>query len=272
MQNRSKYQRIGLLAGAGEIPIYFARKAREEGIDLVSIAFSDDIDSNLEPFVDKHYSIGLGQSGKIFETLKKESIQDILMLGKVEKNIVFKPQLFDMRSLKVLKCLATQEDKSLLNGVIEEMEKEGFSVLNQMEFLKELFPKKGILTRCKPSRKAEEDIQFGIPIAKKLADMEIGQTLIIKNKTVVAVESAEGTDQTIERGCSLAKGKCGAVKVSRTNQDYRYDTPGIGKKTVELLIQSKASFLALEAERVMIIDLPQVVTLADKGGLSIVAV
>ena len=128
MKNRGTFQRIGLLAGAGEIPVYFARKAKENGIELVSIAFSDDIDSNLMPFVDKHYSIGLGQSGKIFETFKKESVRGILMLGKVDKSIIFKPQLFDLRSLKALKRLTTQEDKSLLNGVIEEMEKEGFDV------------------------------------------------------------------------------------------------------------------------------------------------
>ena len=272
MKNRGTFQRIGLLAGAGEIPVYFARKAKENGIELVSIAFSDDIDSNLMPFVDKHYSIGLGQSGKIFETFKKESVRGILMLGKVDKSIIFKPQLFDLRSLKALKRLTTQEDKSLLNGVIEEMEKEGFDVLNQIKFLKELFPKKGNLTRRKLSKQEGEDIRFGLPIAKKLADMEIGQTIIVKNKTVLAVESAEGTDQTIERGCLLAKGKSGVIKVSRTNQDYRYDAPGIGKKTVETLIQGKASFLAVEAERVMIVELPKVLKLANDGGISIVAV
>jgi len=269
---QSTSQRIGLLAGAGDIPVYFARRARENGVQLVSIAFSDAIDADLRPFVERHYSIGVGQSGKILDTLKKENVEGVLMLGKIEKKILFKPQLFDLRALKALKRLLTHEDKSVLSGVIVELQKEGFTVLSQMEFLKELFPEPGVLTRRKPSRQEDEDIRFALPIAKKLADMEIGQTLLVKNKTVVAVESAEGTDQTIQRGCALAKGKCVAVKVSRTDQDYRYDTPGIGKNTVELLVQGGASVLAVEAGRVMIVDLPQVVKLADAGGLSLVAV
>ncbi|MFQ5673529.1 MAG: LpxI family protein [Nitrospinales bacterium] len=272
MQNFGTSQRIGLLAGAGDIPVYFARRARARGVQLVSIAFSKDIDASLQPFVDRHYSIGVGQSGKIVDTLKKENVHGVLMLGKIEKSILFKPQLFDLRALKALKRLVTHEDKSVLSGVIVELQKEGFTVLSQMEFLKELFPEPGVLTHRKPSRKEDEDIRFALPIAKKLADMEIGQTLLVRNKTVIAAEAVEGTDQAIQRGCSLAKGKCVAVKVSRTNQDYRYDTPGIGEKTVELLVQGGASVLAVEAGRVMIADLPQVVKRADEGGLSLVAV
>lgn len=265
-------QRIGLLAGRGGIPVYFARKASANGIKVVSIAFSKEIDSSLRPYVETSHAIGVGQLGKIIRTLKKENIRDLLLLGKVDKSVIFKPQLFDLRALKALKLLATREDKSLLDRVIQEFEDEGFVVLNQKTFLKELFPEKGTLTRRKPSKQEMEDVEFGFPIAKKLADMEIGQTLIVKNKTVVAAEAVEGTDQAIQRGCALSKGKCVVVKVSRTHQDYRYDSPGIGARTVELLIQGKASVLAVEAERVMVMDLPQVVKLADDGGLSIVAV
>lgn len=272
MQNHDSYQRIGLLAGAGDIPIYFARKASENGIRLVSIAFSDEIDAGLKPYVEKHFSIGIGRMSKILRTLKQENIQGLLMLGKVEKSIIFKPQLFDMRALKTMKRLATHEDKSLLHGVIAELEKEGITVLDQKDFLKELFPQKGVLTKRKPSKQEMQDVEFGFHIARKLADMEIGQTLIVKNKTVVATEAAEGTDQAIQRGCELAKGKCAAIKVSRTNQDYRWDIPGVGKKTVELLIQGKASVLAIEAGRVMVMDLPEVLKTANKAGLSIVAI
>lgn len=272
MQNRDSCQRIGLLAGAGGIPVYFARKASANGIRLVSIAFSDEIDAGLKPYVEKHFSIGIGRMNKILRTLKQENIQDLLMLGKVEKSVVLKPQFFDTSVLKILKRLATHEDKSLLDWVIAEFEKAGITVLDQKDFLKELFPQKGVLTRRKPSKQEMQDIEFGFHIAKKLADMEIGQTLIVKNKTVVATEAAEGTDQAIQRGCELAGSKCAAIKVSRTNQDYRWDIPGVGKKTVELLIQGKASVLAIEAGRVMIMDLPEVLKTADKAGLSIVAV
>lgn len=274
MENRSDNspQRIGLIAGAGEIPVYFARKASENGIRLVSVSFSDEIGSHLQSYVEKNYCIGIGQSDKIFRTLKAEGISDILMLGKVDKSIIFRLQMFDLRSLNFLKRLHNREDKTLLVGVIRELEREGIAVLSQKEYMSELFPAAGVLTRRQPAKQDAEDIEFGMPIARKLADMEIGQTLIVHKKTVVAVEGVEGTDQTIQRGCALSKGKCIAIKVSRTDQDYRYDCPGIGTKTVEQLVQGKASVLAVEAGRVMMIDLPGIIKLADAGGLSIVAV
>ena len=268
MKNQSR--RIGLLAGTGEIPVYFAERAAKNGIRIVSISFSDEIHEKLEPLVDKAYSISLGKTGKIFKTLQAENITDLVMLGKFDKKIIFKPSFFDLRAVKILKNLATQEDKTLLLGVINELEKEGFYVLDQKELLGEIFPNKGILTERKPSNKEMEEIEFGLPIAKKLADMEIGQTIVVKNKTVVAVEAIEGTDKTLERGCELSRGKCIAVKVTRTNQDYRYDVPGIGPKTLESLINGGASVLALEAGRVMVVDQPRIVEMADRANLSIV--
>ena len=156
--------------------------------------------------------------------------------------------------------------------MIREIEKEGLNVLDQKELLGEVFPGKGVLTERKPSIKEMEDIKFGIPIAKKLADMEIGQTIVVKNKTVVSVEAIEGTDRALERGCELSRGKCVAVKVSRTNQDYRYDVPGIGPQTMESLRNGGASVLAMEAERVMVVDQKKVVEVANRAKISIVCV
>ena len=265
-------RRIGLLAGTGRIPVYFAERAAQSGIRIVSVSFSDDIHKKLEPFVDKAYSISLGRTGKIFKILKDENITDLVMLGKFDKKIIFKPSFFDLRAIKILKNLATQEDKTLLLGVIKELEKEGFRVLDQKKLLGEIFPSKGILTKRKPSKKEMEEIQFGLPIAKKLADMEIGQTIVVRNKTVVAVEAIEGTDKTLERGCELSRGKCTAVKVSRTNQDYRYDVPGIGPQTIESLINGGGSVLALEAGKVMVVDQPRIVEMADQANMSIVCI
>ena len=264
--------RIGLLAGSGEIPVYFARKAAESGLRLVSIAFSNEIDEHLKPFVEKNYCIGVWKSDKILQTLKRENIGHLLMLGKVDKRIIFKPQMPDMRAIKFLKRLATHKDKAVLDGVIREFEKEGITVLSQREYLRELFPEKGVLTRNQPSLQEMEDVEYGISIARQMADLEIGQTVVVKNKMVVAVEAAEGTDLALERGCELAGEKAVGVKVSRTDQDFRYDCPGVGRRTAEILIQKEASVLAIEAERVMVIDLPELIELADQKKLAIVAV
>ncbi|MFQ5450875.1 MAG: LpxI family protein [Nitrospinaceae bacterium] len=264
--------RIGLIAGSGEIPLYFARKAFKNGIPLVSIGFTDEIQSRLVPFAEKTYSIGVGKPSKIFRILKEEKIRDVLILGKVDKNVIFRPQLFDLRSLRFLKNIKSKEDRTLMEGVIREVEKEGFRVLDQRQFLREIYPDAGVLTRRKPSPEEMEDIEFGFPIAKKLADMEIGQTIIVKNKTVVAVEAIEGTDRAIDRGCALVQGKCVAIKVSRTHQDYRYDSPGVGLKTLEGLTRGGARVLALEAGRVMLVEQSQVLEMADRAGVSIVCV
>ena len=264
--------RIGLVAGDGEVPIYFARKASQQGIKLVSIGFSEEIEKGLAPFSEKSYAIGVGQLGKIFETLHQNNVKDLLILGKVDKSVIFKLQKFDLKALQFLKNIVTHEDKVLLLGVIAELEKEGFRVLSQKEFLSDIFPEKGNLSRRVPTKQELEDIEFGLPIARKLADMEIGQTLIVKNKTVVAVEALEGTDRAIQRGCELAQGKCVMIKVSRTNQDYRYDSPGIGPQTIRLLAEGKAGVLVLEAERVMVVEQKQVLDLANEAKIAVVSV
>lgn len=262
--------KIGLIAGSGEVPIYFARKASQLGIKIVSVGFSEEIQNSLTPFSEQSYSIGVGQAGKILNTFQENDVKDLLILGKVDKGIVFKLQKFDLKALKFLKNIVTHEDKVLLLGMIDELKKEGFTVLSQKEFLSEIFPPKGNLTRRGPSKQELEDIEFGLPIARKLADMEIGQTLIVKNKTVVAVEALEGTDRAIQRGCELAQGKCVVIKVSRTNQDYRYDSPGIGPQTIRML--SEGSVLALESERVMVVEEEKVVDLANQAKIAVTCV
>ncbi len=265
-------QRIGLIAGAGEIPVYFVKKAHEDGLRIVSVAFTDEIDARLKPFVEKNYSIGLAKSGKILKTLEKENIKDILIIGKVEKKMLFKPQLFDLETLKLIMSFRTHQDKNVMLKIIEKIESRGFKVLDQMEYMKELYPGKGVLTRRQPSEKEMADIESGFPIARYMADQEIGQTLVVKNKTVIAVEAVEGTDQAIERGCGLGQGGCAVIKVSRTSQDYRFDSPGIGTQTLERMIQGKASVVAVEAGRIMIVELDKVVEQADRAGISIVCI
>jgi DUF1009 family protein len=270
--NTQATQRIGLIAGAGEIPVYFAKKAHKNGLRIVSVAFTDEIDSRLKPFVEKNYSIGLAKSGKILKTLEEENIKEILIIGKVEKKMIFKPQLFDLETLKLIMSFRTHQDKTVMLKIIEEIESKGFKVLDQMEYMKELYPEKGVLTRRQPTEKEMADIEFGLPIARYMADQEIGQTIVVKNKTVIAVEAVEGTDQTIERGCSLGQEGCSVIKVSRTSQDYRFDSPGIGSQTLERMAQGKASVVALEAGRIMIVERDKVVAQADRAGISIVCV
>ncbi|MCF8719544.1 LpxI family protein [Nitrospina gracilis] len=270
--NHDSGQPIGLIAGAGDIPVYFARKAKERGIPLISVSFTEAIGETLKPYVEQNFCISPVKAGKIFSTLETTHVRDVLILGKVEKEMIFRPQLFDLFSLKFVMSLTTSQDKDILTRIIEEVEKRGYTVLDQMDFMKELYPSAGVLTRTKPTKKTLADIEAGFAIAKYMADQEIGQTLVMKGGTVIAVEAVEGTDRALGRGCELSQGECTAIKVSRTDQDYRFDSPGIGPKTVETLIAGNAAALAIEAGRVMVIEREKVIDMADAAGLVIVSV
>ncbi len=264
------HSRVGIIAGAGDIPVYFAQKAFAENVELVSIGLSKEIETRLAPFSASHYSIGVGRAGKIYDALKKENVVDLIILGKVEKSLIFKPQLFDFQTVKFLAKLRNREDKTVMVALIEALEDEGFQIMDQRQCMPEMFPGEGVLTKRAPTKNEIEDVEFGLSLARKLADMEIGQTIVVKNKSVVAVEGVEGTDKALERGCELAKGKAVAVKVSRTGQDYRYDCPGVGPATVQTLARGGASVLALEAGGVMIVEREKTVALANEARLSIV--
>ena len=263
---------IGLIAGTGEIPLYFARMAEKKGIKIVAIAFSNAIEKTLRPYTKKSYSIGFWKSETILQTLQQENVTSLLMLGKIDKRIVFKPQFPEMRSLRFLKRMLNHDDKTLLEGVLSELEKEGISVLSQRDYLPELFPCQGVLTQRQPTEDEMADVKYGFSLARKMADLEVGQTVAVKNKTAVAIEALEGTDRALERGCELSGGKCVAVKVSRTNQDFRFDCPGVGVKTIETLAKGDASVLAIEAGRVMIIGLNEVIKKADEENITLVAI
>lgn len=265
-------QLIGLIAGSGEVPVYFADKAKAQGIRVVSISLTKEIGELIEPLVEKNFNINIGQPGKMFKAFKGEDVTGVVIMGKIEKSMIFRLQMLDLEALKFIKALKNHQDKSFMLSVIDRIKEMGGTVLDQKELVPELFPEKGVLTRKQPSKKTLTDIEFGLPIARNMADQEIGQTIVVRNETVIAVEAVEGTDKTIERGCEIANGGCSVVKVSRTEQDYRFDAPGIGPHTMELMIKGKASALALEAGRVMIINQEKVVDMADAAGISIVCV
>jgi UDP-2,3-diacylglucosamine hydrolase len=271
MNSTTAPELTGLIAGAGEVPLYFAQKAKKAGLKILAIAFTPQIQADLEPFVEKSYCIGVGKLDKIFKTLQKEQVRDLIILGKVDKSVIFRPQLFDLRSLKIITNLKNRGDKVLMEAVIEELDKEGLRLLDQRQFMPEIFPAKGVLTKRQPSEEEMKDVEFGLPIARKLADMEIGQTLVVKNQVVVAVEAVEGTNRAIERGCQLVQ-KAVVVKVSRSHQDFRYDSPGVGSETLQGMIDGKASVLALEAGCIMLLEQEKTLAMAEKHHISIICI
>ncbi|MDP7350240.1 MAG: UDP-2,3-diacylglucosamine diphosphatase LpxI [Nitrospinota bacterium] len=268
----TKLDRVGLIAGTGELPRIVAKQAAEDNLKVFAIALSKDSISSLQPVCNKVIHLGIGQTNKILKTLKNEKIKNVLMIGKVDKKVIFQTKIFDFRSLKILKNMKLKDDKSLMMVVIDELKLEGINCLDQSMFLKKLFPSKGVLTKRKSTKSEWEDIQYGFSIAKKMAQMEIGQTVVVKDKSIVAVEAMEGTDQTIMRGLKIAGKGAVVVKVSRPKQDFRYDIPVVGETTFSMMIKGKAAVLALEAERTLMVNKEKMVELANKYQISIVAV
>lgn len=264
-------KKIGLLAGSGNTPLLLARCAEKMGVEVVSILLCDDNHASLKALSRKAFSFGVGQTGKIIKALHSEEVKDLVLIGKINKDVIFNKKAFDLRSLKILSKMKRKDDHSLMKAIFAELAKEGINVVNQTLFLREYMPETGVMGKRKPGKSELSDIAFGFPIAKKLAHMEIGQTIVVKDKTVVAVESMEGSDNTIRRGCDIAGKGAVIIKVSRPNQDWRFDVPTVGLRTIQAATEGHSSVLAIESGRMLFVEREEGIKLADSLNLAVSA-
>ncbi|MBI3329142.1 MAG: LpxI family protein [Nitrospinae bacterium] len=196
---------IGLVAGEGELPPILARAMLGRGREVVAIALCEQAHARLNPLVQRLYSFGAGQGNRIIDTLKREGVRELVIIGKVSKEVLFRRWRLDSRALRVLRRAGSFRDDALLREVIREFESEGIRVVEQSHFLPELCPKGGVLTHRRPTRREWRDIAYGFSAARGVGALGIGQTIVVKRGTVLAVEGMEGTDETIARGCRLAQ-------------------------------------------------------------------
>ncbi len=265
-------KRIGLITGNGKFPVFICRAAKGQNIGIVVIAVKDEIDSDLSRYVDKIYRIELGQGKKLLEILKKENLKYAIMAGKIKKTTIFK-QTFKMDEVtrNVLRSAIDRGDDTILKAIADRLKKEGIQLLDSTRFLKSIMAKRGIYTRGNPNRSQREDIDFGFKIAKAVGGLDIGQTVIIKKKAVIAVEAIEGTDEAIIRAGGLSPG-CVVVKTSKPEQDMRFDVPTVGLNTIESMKKAAACVLAIEAEKTLILEKDAMIKEANKAGICIIAV
>lgn len=267
-----KIKKLGLIAGGGKLPVLAANAAREKNIEIITIAFTEQIGAELRPYSEKVHNYGVGQATKIINTLKQEGVEYVIILGKVDKGIIFNKFSLDWRALQSLIRIKRGSDESLFSAIKEELSKDGLKLLDQTLFLKDYLIKKGVMTQRKPTNKEWRDIEFGFRVAKEIGRLDIGQTIVVKDGTVLAVEAIEGTDDAIRRGCQFSNGSAIVVKVSRPLQDFLLDAPTVGSETIERMKEGEASVLALEVEKTLAIDLKKMIHLADQAGISIVGV
>ncbi len=266
-------KRIGLIAGNRKFPLLFAASAKKKGCQIIAVAIKGDTSPELKKLVDKIYWLNLSEFEKMFDIFKAENIDGVVMAGQISPARLFSKEINKSPALKeILNSLKDKKADTLFGAVAKKLEASGFTLLDSTIFLEEYLPKAGTLTKHQPDFNTWDDIHFGLKLAKAVADLDIGQTVAIKSKAIVAVEAFEGTDNLIRRSAKIGRGKVVIVKVSKPKQDMRFDIPVIGLNTVKNLVKAKANCLAFEAGKTLFIDQEESVRLADKNGISIVAV
>lgn len=265
-------KKLGLVAGNGQLPVIWAENAQKSGIEVIAVSLSSDNRKALGKFCKKVYDFGPGEITKISDTLQKEEIKQLTFIGKVHKGLVLKRPKFDARALELLKQAKRLNDDAIMLLAVSELEKIGITVLDQTLFIKNLMVSPGVLGNNQPTKEQEEDAKYGFWVAKAMGQVDIGQTVVIKDKMVMAVEAIEGTDKCIKRGGKLAKRKnATVVKVSKPAQDKRFDIPTVGLKTIKTMKRYGANVLALESGETIIVDKDKMIEYANKHDISIIA-
>jgi hypothetical protein len=264
--------KIGLIAGNGTFPVAFARAAKEKGIQVIAVAHEGETLPELSQWVDVIYWIKVGQLGKLISIFKEQNVHDVLMAGGIKKTHLFKGGMPDLRAAALLAKMLYKKDDSILRAIAAELESEGITVRESTLYLDNLLAPAGVLTRKKPSKDEQKDIEFGWETAKEIGRLDIGQTVVVKNQAVLAVEAIEGTDEAIRRGGRLCGQGAVVVKICKPHQDLRFDLPAVGTQTIDTMHEVKASCLAVEAGKTIIFDREAVTAAADRSGIAIVAI
>ncbi|MBU0486045.1 MAG: UDP-2,3-diacylglucosamine diphosphatase LpxI [Proteobacteria bacterium] len=264
--------KIGIIAGGGQFPLLFAQAARREGRQVVIAAHKGESSPEVESLADSFCWVKLGQLGKIIKFLRKEGVKETVLLGTITKTRIFRDIMPDLKGLTLWNKIDVKQDDAILRALAEVLSEEGIEVLESTLYLKDLLFPSGILSRRKPSSSQVEDIKFGWRMARQVGSLDIGQCVVVRDRTVLAVEAIEGTDAAILRGGSLGQEHAVVVKVKKPGQDFRFDLPAIGQTTIESMKKVNASVLAVESGQALLFDGPSVIAEADKAGIVVVGV
>ncbi|MFQ5882149.1 MAG: LpxI family protein [Candidatus Methylomirabilales bacterium] len=263
--------RIGIIAGSGPLPLMAAREAKASGREVVVVAIREEADPAVEAVADRLHWVGVGHLGGLIRAFKRERVTEAVMVGKVRMSHLFTQVRPDLRGALIYLRLKDRRGDSIMQAVARELQKEGISLLDCTRFLTRVLVEPGVLTRRAPTEGEWEDIRFGQEVARTVAQSKIGQTVVVKNGTVLAVEAIEGTDAAVRRGAELGRGGVVVVKVCRPDHDFRFDVPVVGPTTIEVLREVGGRVLAVEAGRTLLLDREGAITLADGAGIAVVA-
>jgi DUF1009 family protein len=261
---------LGIIAGNGAYPGLLAQAARRAGVSrIVAAAFTGETRSEFATLVDHIEWMRVGQLGRLLSYFKSAGVRAAIMAGQISPNNLFDLRP-DVKALVLLARLKRRNAESMFGAIADELAKAGVELLPATTFMDEfLAPAGGIAGRAL-SRREQADVEFGFTIAKEVSRLDIGQTVLVKNGTVVAVEAFEGTNEAIKRGGTLARKDAVLVKVSKPNQDMRFDVPVIGIETIRVASDAKVRVIAVEAGRTLLLEKDALIGAAESGGISIV--
>lgn len=265
-------QKQGLVAGDGHLPVKMAQYAKENGFDVVAISLSADNCKQLKKYCSKVYSVCPGEVLKTQKILETEGIKQLTFLGKVHKGLLLKRPKFDTKALEMVKNAIKLNDDEVMLAIVKELEGIGVTVLDQTIFIKNLMIPAGVLGKMNPTAAQMEDVNYGFALAKEMGKLDVGQSVVVKNKMIMAVEAIEGTDKCIIRGAKLSKNGASVIKVSKPSQDKRFDIPTVGLRTLQTMKKHGANLLSVEANETIIVDQDKVIKFADKNNIVIMAV
>ena len=263
---------IGLIAGNGRFPLLFAKVARAQGIHVVVAASRGDTSVLIHAVADQVRWFSVADLEKIFEYFRVKEARHIIMAGQIHPRRLFDEALLANEDFRaIFKALTDRRCDTIFGSIAERLKKEGLELLDSTLLLKDYLAPKGTLTKRAPTEEELLDIEFGITIAKNMGALDVGQTVLVKGKAILAIEALEGTDQCILRGGRIARHGAVVVKTSKPKQDNRFDVPVIGPRTIQVMHKCHASCIAIESGKTLMIDPEATIALANQANITIVA-
>jgi len=266
----SPLERIGLVAGTGSLAVEFASRAREKGFEVSAVALAPEIHGALKDLVRTIIHAAPTQPKKILSFLKSEGIRRIGFAGKIEKKLLFQGLKFDLEVIRFMSHAKNLADATIMEAVIEYAENNGFEIIPQTEFLDHLLAPEGPMGKRCLSGAEVKDVQYGFTMAREIARLDIGQTIVVKKGTIAAVEAIEGTDETIRRGCALVGEGAIILKVARPDQNLRYDIPAVGLTTLRVAGEGGASALVVDAGATFMLECESLIRTADAANIALI--
>ena len=264
--------KFGLIAGNGKFPFMVLEGARQSGAQVAVAAIREETDPEIERLADRCTWVGIGQLGRMIRFFKDEGVEKAMMAGQVKHVQIFSRAVPDARMLKVLLKLPRRNTDSLIGAIASELQSEGIELIDSTYFLQNYLPAIGCLTKRQPDKQEREDIDYGLEIAREIARLDLGQTIVVRGKACVAIEAMEGTDETIRRAGTLAHGRLTVVKIAKPDQDMRFDVPVVGVPTVEAMAAAGATCLCITAGKTLMFDHDEMIRVANEKKIAIVAV